>query len=146
MSDVRPIHNLAEFRAAFPDDAVLSPSGDIDVPAGKAVADCIVAALRAKAIVAQAASQHEFYGWRFTAQHAGHIFWFILQYAEPYILECGIKRSLWDRLRRKPNGAAFSEMLKTVDDILKGDPQFNNINWYTSDEYIASKRRKNKPV
>lgn len=57
--------------AGFPDDAQWTANGSPLVPEGRAIADVLVTALRARGLQVSDATQHEFYGWCFEVAAGG---------------------------------------------------------------------------
>jgi hypothetical protein len=131
-----PVKNYLTFEADFPDDAQWSSSGDLLVPPGRGVAEAVGAGLKARDIPMGEVSQHESFGWAFSAEP----YWCLLQYPGHWLAIVEDYSSLVHKvLRRATTAADFETFLKTFHDVLASDPRISNIHGYTRTEYESLK-------
>ena len=121
--------------AGFPDDAQWTANGSPLVPEGRATADVLVTALRARGLEVSDATQHEFYGWCFEVAAAGGVEWCLLQQPGPWLLLVEEKRSVLHRLLRSNSDSGLASTLLALDEVLKTDRRFSGVQWFTKEAY-----------
>jgi len=106
------------------------------VPGGKGIACTIREALMAHVTDCSVVRSHSFYGWAFDVSIGKSRFVSIIQYAEPWLLQCEKEdMSLLEKLWRRTNDDTLAAAVNAVHVVLTNDPRFTAVQWFTREEY-----------
>ena len=133
------IESYAVFRADLPDDAT-EVGGEVVTPAGRNILEAICRAVASTGVASTQPAQHSFYGWAAEFQIRKVTVWLLLQHPGPWLLIVEA-RAAW-LTSRKTKSDALRQGIALVENALKADARFKELQWMTKEAYEASTRRR----
>ena len=135
------LRTYTTFEADFPDDAEFTENGDIKHPGGLKIARVLGELLESRGLKVSAPKQHSFYGWAFVVRDHNYSFWFLLQFPGPWLLLSQNRTSWIQRLFRSKPLSQHRRTLEILNESLRQDGRFRNIQWYHKQYYEQGKGR-----
>ena len=129
------LRTFVTFEAEFPDDGKFTESGDIERPDGFAIAKVLAQMLRDRGLKVSAPKQYSYYGWAFIATDKDVRIWFLLQFAGPWIVLSQNKTFWLKKLLSSTPSSTHQRFLQVLNDSLTHDHRFQQIKWFTEEEY-----------
>jgi hypothetical protein len=128
------------FTSTYPDDAVWSVEGDLEVPAGREVAVHIASSLTASGVKCSAVSQRDYYGWEFDTHFAGTYARAVLQLLAEWLLIVEINTLSTPALKVSPVSDSYIlPIVSLINLVLKADQRVSSMRIMDQtryDEYV----------
>jgi hypothetical protein len=131
------LRTFLSFEADFPDDGTWDEQGNPIVPTGKNIADFLVSALASQGFACRQLNQHSYYGWSWITASGSRNFWVLLQVK---LLISRQVQTVLDRILGRDFTLEHRNLLSTVHKIAKRDSRFQDLQWFTKQEYEAVPR------
>jgi hypothetical protein len=137
VTDILRTH--AAFAASFESEPEFAPTGGIERPAGRDALVVLASALTERGFHVSEPALRDYYGWEVVATNGPGRYWLLLQVVDHWLLTCA--DITWFAWLRAGANARHEELLRTMGEILGGDPRFSDVRWFTAKEYEAFERR-----
>lgn len=133
--------NYITFESSFSDDAEWTATGSPLVPAGRAIAQFLVAQIACLDWRCSEPEQHSFYGWSFEVDHAGATIWCLLQYAEPWLVITECRTAVIARLLRPTQREKHAQVVDAIKTAMQQDSRFSAIRLWTKTEFESRQKQ-----
>jgi len=135
------------FQAETPDDSTWDEDGTLTTPGGFAIAEIVREAMIARGVECTSVCQQGFYGWSYDVTINGASFVFVIQDVDPWLITLDPRASFLKKLRGYKSDEETKTALSMLYDILNSNPHFNELKWFTREEYEqGSTEGTNRPV
>jgi hypothetical protein len=134
---MEPPRTLVTFDSDLADDGQWDDQGNRTAPAGLPIAKFFQESLTSAGIHAEEPDNHEDYAWDLRCRVDKAIVWVMVGEAERWLVTVELHPWLLNPIRWRSGPEALRGVCEAIDQSLKRDPRFRDIQWFTKAEFDA---------